>query len=267
MDDEIKLDDSSDDCEQGDQGKPNDRLKRGAYLFPNLVTSAGLLAGLWSISKSFDGDFILAAWAIVLAGVFDGVDGKVARLTKTTSEFGIQYDSLADLVSFGVAPGVMIFQFALRHSFSPGLGWAVAILFTMCGALRLARFNVQTATMEGGWFIGLPIPGGAGVLASTVLFIHHLGYVQGGLAQHPNLIMILTAIAALAMVSVIPYWSMKELGLFKRHTFWTLFGLIVLMSLIFREPEKSLFFIGVVYLFSGPVVWFVRRKSKQVSAA
>ena len=247
-----------------DRPKRSDRLRKGAYLFPNLLTSAGLMAGFLSISKSMDGNFIYAAWAIVLAGFFDGTDGKIARLTKTTSEFGIQYDSLADLISFGVAPAILIYQFALRHSFSPGLGWTVALLFTISGALRLARFNVQAGADDGKWFCGMPIPAGAGIIASTVLFLNHIGWVKDNIAQMPGILLILTLITSLLMVSRVPYWSMKDKELFKKHTFGMLFAMIVLMVIIIREPETALFIVGQIYLFSGlGLIFYKRRRVKR----
>ena len=242
--------------------KPKDRLKRGAFLLPNLATSAGLMLGFLSICKTFDGEFVRAAWLIVAAGVFDGLDGKIARWTKTTSEFGIQYDSLADLVSFGVAPGILIYNFALRHSYAPGLGWAIALLFTICGALRLARFNVQTATIDGKWFVGMPIPGGAGILTSTVLFLNEMGWVtQAGTASSPNLVTILTLICAFMMVSTVPYWAMKDVELMRKHAFSTLFLAIICLAILIREPQRALFFIGQTYLIAGPVIWFFQKRS------
>lgn len=248
--------------------KPKDRLKKGAFLLPNLATSAGLMLGFLSICKAFDGEFVRAAWLIVAAGVFDGLDGKIARWTKTTSEFGIQYDSLADLVSFGVAPGVLIYNFALRHSFAPGLGWAIALLFTICGALRLARFNVQTATIDGKWFIGMPIPAGAGILTSTVIFVNEMGWVTPtGISSFPNLITLLTLLCALMMVSTVPYWAMKDVELLRKHTFGTLFFAIIGLAILIREPQRALFFIGQIYLLTGPVIWFLRKRSSRRHAA
>ena len=252
------------DQEEPGSPKPKDRIKRGIYLFPNLVTSAGLMAGFFSICKTFDGEFIVAAWAIFAAGLFDGMDGKIARLTKTTSEFGIQYDSLADLVSFGVAPGVLIYNFALRHSLSPGLGWAIALLFTVCGALRLARFNVQTATIDGRWFVGLPIPGGAGVLLSTVLFLNDMGWVTtDGTALHPNAVTIVTLLVAISMVSTIPYWAAKSFDIFRRHTFSTLLIGIIFLAILIREPQRTLFIFGICYLFGNPILWLIKRKFRK----
>ena len=263
MEDETIAGEEPEEIEEEQKGhvRPRDRLKKGIYLFPNLVTSAGLMLGFTSILKGFDGEFVFAAWAIAAAMIFDGLDGKIARLTRTTSEFGVQYDSLADLVSFGVAPGVLIYNFALRHSFSPGLGWAIALLFTICGALRLARFNVQSATVDGKWFVGMPIPAGAGVLATTVLFFNDIGWVTStGITTCPNLILLLTLVVALLMVSTAPYWAAKEFQLFRRHAFSTLFLAIIFLVIIIREPQRTLFVMGMLYLMSGPVVWLVRSR-------
>lgn len=250
--------------EENGEIKPNDRIKKGIYLFPNLVTSGALMAGFFSICKTFDGDYTTAAWAIAVAMFFDGMDGKIARLTKTTSEFGVQYDSLSDLVSFGVAPGILVYNFALRYAFSPGMGWAIAFLFTACGALRLARFNVQTATIDGRWFVGVPIPAGASVLVFTVLFFNDIGLVTAtGLAQFPNLVTAITLVTALAMVSTIKYWAFKDIELFRKHAFGTLFLGIICLAVVFREPQRSLFMLTILYLASGPVIAFFRRRNEK----
>jgi CDP-diacylglycerol---serine O-phosphatidyltransferase len=243
---------------------PKDRLKRGIFLAPNLITSMGLMAGFFSICKSFDGDFQKAAWAIFVAGIFDGLDGRVARMTKTTSKFGVQYDSLSDLVSFGVAPSLLMYNFALRHSAYPGLGWGVALLFMVCGALRLARFNVQTATVDGRWFIGLSIPSAAGVVVFTSLFFMNLGFVtEAGTASAPNLLMALTLLAGLLMVSTVRYWAFKDIDFFRKHTAGTLVFAIIILAILFREPERSLFLLTILYMLSGPALWVLRRKSEK----
>ncbi len=179
---------------------------------------------------------------------------------RSTSEFGIQFDSLADLISFGVAPGLLVYQFALRHSFSQGLGWTVALLFTISGALRLARFNVQAGSDDGKWFLGMPIPAGAGIISSTVLFLHHIDWIKNGVAEAPNLFLVLTMIVSLLMVSKVKYWAMKDKELFRKHTFGILFSMIVLMVIIIREPQVALFIIGQVYLLSGLLLTLFKGK-------
>ena len=239
-----------------------DRIKKGIYLAPNLVTSMGMIFGLIAISKTFEGDFVKAAWAIVIAGFFDGMDGKIARLTKTTSEFGIQLDSLADLVSFGVAPGVLVYQFALRHSFAPSMGWAVAALFTICGALRLARFNVQTHVVDGRWFVGMPIPAGAGIVVSSILFFNEIHWItDSGTASLPTFFLLVTLVVSVFMISTVPFWAMKDVEFFKKHAFGTLFFFIIFMVILVREPERTLFIVGMIYFARGPFLWILRRRS------
>ena len=151
---------------------PERRVRRGFYILPNLLTTGGLLAGVYSLVACLRGDFFLAAVAIMAANIFDVLDGRVARVTKTTSEFGSQYDSLADLVAFGVAPAILLYRFALEAWGS--LGWLAAALYVICGALRLARFNVQRDDVAKRHFVGLPIPAAAEVIASTVLLYVYL---------------------------------------------------------------------------------------------
>ena len=138
-------------------------LKRGVYLLPNLVTTGGLFAGFYGIVATMKGDYQLAAWFILISAVFDALDGKVARLTGTTSRFGVEYDSLVDLVSFGVAPGLLMYSWALQPFGK--FGWLAAFLYVVCGALRLARFNIQVNTVESRRFVGLPVPAAAGMVA------------------------------------------------------------------------------------------------------
>ena len=143
------------------------RFKKGVYLLPNLITSASLFGGFYSIIASLDGDFEKAAIAIFISAILDGLDGRIARLTGSTSKFGVEYDSLADLIAFGLAPGVLIFTWGLRPF--GRYGWLAAFLYVVCGALRLARFNVQITTIESKRFNGLPIPAAAVLVAMTVL--------------------------------------------------------------------------------------------------
>src|SRR3990167_6074066 len=151
-------------------------IKKGIFLLPNLITSASLFGGFYSIIASLDGEFNKAAIAIIVSAVLDGLDGRIARLTRSTSKFGVEYDSLADLVAFGLAPGILIFTWALRPFGK--YGWLAAFLYVVCGALRLARFNVQITTIESKRFNGLPIPAAAAMVASTVLLF--LYFSQGG---------------------------------------------------------------------------------------
>lgn len=161
---------------------PSKPVPRGVYILPNLFTTASLFAGFLSITMAFAGNFDDAAWAILFSALMDGLDGKVARLTGSASQFGVEYDSLADAIAFGVAPGVLAWAWQLHHF--GRLGLAAAFLFAACGALRLARFNVSVATTSKRFFIGLPIPAGGCTFATFVLFLPHLPEFMLGAVPH-----------------------------------------------------------------------------------
>src|SRR5438128_4663057 len=187
-------------------------LRKGVYLLPNLLTSAGLFSGFYSIICTLNAarggatrQYWLAAVMILVAQLCDALDGRLARLTRSTSSFGIQYDSLADLVAFGVAPGILVYQWALRPW--GRWGWLAASLYVTCGALRLARFNVQVESVEKRRFVGLPIPAAADTIASTVLLYYFFGG-EGATHKHVILLVVIYALAAL-MISNISYNSFK----------------------------------------------------------
>ena len=178
-------------------GRPRSSLRKGVYVLPSLITTGGLFAGFYSVIASLRGDFFVAAVAILVANVCDILDGRIARLTHTTSRFGIEYDSLADLVAFGVAPGILVYRWALEPWGS--WGWLAASLYVTCGALRLARFNIQYDSAEKRHFSGLPIPAAAEVIASTVLLYCYLGG-EGVTHKHALLLLVTYGLAGL-MVS------------------------------------------------------------------
>jgi|YNPNPStandDraft_1061719.scaffolds.fasta_scaffold41398_1 CDP-diacylglycerol--serine O-phosphatidyltransferase len=236
-----------------------DNIKKGIYLLPNLFTSASLFAGFYSIIATVNGDFHRAAWAIVISMICDGADGRIARMTHTTSRFGIEYDSLADLIAFGIAPGMLAYQWALRPFGK--WGWSASFLFVICGALRLARFNVQIDTIESYTFNGLPIPASAGLVAATVLLAQEFGWeIQEG--RHIVLLIVMFLLAVL-MVSNVKFLSFKELHLRRRKPFGVLLSIIVLLPLIVNEPEIALFGIFSLYVLHGPVrTLFLWRKAR-----
>ncbi len=223
-------------------------LKRGVYLLPNLVTTGGLFAGFYGIVATMNGQYDLAAWFILISAVFDALDGKVARLTGTTSRFGVEYDSLVDLVSFGVAPGLLMYTWALQ-TFGK-FGWLAAFLYVVCGALRLARFNVQVNTVESRRFVGLPIPAAAGMVASCVLLFYHLG--GSGTIKKFSIVLLIYVLAYL-MVSNHSYNSFKDPGLVKRQPFGFLVLAIIFIIVVVAQPEIMLFAISSVYVASGPI--------------
>jgi CDP-diacylglycerol--serine O-phosphatidyltransferase len=237
-------------------------LRRGVYILPNLFTSAGLFAGFYSIICTMQGDLHLAAIMILVAQFCDMMDGRIARMTRTTSSFGVEYDSLADLVAFGVAPGILVWRWALQPW--GRWGWLAATMYVTCGALRLARFNVQVGSVERRHFVGLPIPAAANVVASTILLYF---YVGGQGATHKILLMplLITGLAAL-MVSEIRYFSFKEFQLHHRHPFPVLLGVLCLVVFAIAEPELMLFVVATTYVVSGPVGAVLRLVSRRRQA-
>jgi len=220
-------------------------MRKGIYILPSAITLCGMFAGFFAIISAVNGRFFLASWAIIIAGVFDGLDGAVARLTNTSTSFGVELDSLSDAISFGVAPAVMVYTWALAPF--GRVGWAVAFLFTACGALRLARFNVQKASTEKLYFTGMPIPAAAGTIAANVMFFDLMGWKHVGSFY----VLLLTIVLSVLMVSTMRFHSQKEMGLGRRKPFLGLVFFVVLFSVIFMYPEWTLFLIGMSYLVGG----------------
>jgi len=235
----------------------HENVRRGVYLLPNLLTTGGLFAGFYSIVATMNGNYLLAGWFVLIAAVFDGLDGKVARMTGTTSRFGVEYDSLADLVAFGVAPGLMMYAWALKPFGK--LGWLAAFLYVVCGALRLARFNVQITTVESKRFVGLPIPAAAGMSASLVIFFHHMGGT--GTIKKVSVLLLIYVLAAL-MVSNIRYYAFKDPELVRRQPFGFLVLAIIFIIVIVAQPEIMLFTIACAYVASGPIGSLIARFRK-----
>ncbi len=228
-------------------------LRKGVYILPNLFTTGTLFAGFYGIVSTMNGHFIVAAWFILVASIFDALDGKVARLTGTTSRFGVEYDSLADLVAFGVAPGLLMYAWALKPFGK--LGWLAAFLFVVCGALRLARFNVQVTTVESKRFVGLPIPAAASMVAATVLFLNHVG---GPGTVRKVSVLILIYVLAFLMVSGFRYYSFKDPELFKRQPFGFLVLAIFILIVIVAQPYIMFFVLFLAYIVSGPLDYVLR---------
>lgn len=235
------------------------RLRKGVYLLPNLITSASLFGGFYSIIASLDGDYEKAAIAILISAVLDGLDGRVARLTGSTSKFGVEYDSLADLIAFGLAPGVLIFTWALRPF--GRYGWLAAFLFVVCGALRLARFNVQVTTIESKRFNGLPIPAAAAMVCTTVLMFFHMGHGEE-MVKHIT-VLILIYLLAFLMISNVKYYSFKELHPGIRTPFRLLVGIIFLLIVVAAQPIVMPFLLILGYVASGPFTTIYDRRKKQ----
>jgi len=238
-------------------------MRKGIYILPNLLTTGNLLAGFWAIIAVFQERFYFAAVAILLAAVFDEFDGKVAKLSGTTSKFGMQYDSLADLVSFGVAPALLAFSWALRPYGK--FGWLAAFLFVACGAIRLARYNVLASAGETKYFKGLPIPVAAAMIAFTILLYFQL--IETDLIKD-IVILVMIYVLAFLMVSNIRYFSLKELNLAKRKPFSIFIFVVLSLVVIVMEPVVVLFASVLIYVFSGPVgmvlAWRKKRAPKKM---
>lgn len=238
-------------------------MRRGVYLLPNLFTTASIFLGFYGILASARGDFFDAAVCIVVAHICDGLDGRIARLTNTTSQFGVEYDSLADLVAFGMSPAVLAYYWALQPF--GAWGWLAASLFVVCGALRLARFNVQAPSVEKSAFTGLPIPAAADMIAATVLLFEYFG-IDTDASRHVVLPALVYALALL-MVSNVRYSSFKNVNVRSRQPFSMLVGAVILAMLIIAEPQVMLFGGMLVYVGSGPVGSLVRRLARPPAKA
>jgi CDP-diacylglycerol--serine O-phosphatidyltransferase len=232
-------------------------MRKGIYLLPNIITLSSMFSGFYSVIASFNSDYERAAWAIMIASVFDVLDGWVARMTHTTSKFGIEIDSLSDAISFGVAPGVLVYSWSLQ-SFGK-IGWLGAFFMVACAALRLARFNVQMGSEEKKHFTGLPSPAAALMIATTVLAYQevidtlkdlHLT-VLADVISLDYWVLALTFVVAGLMVSNITYHSIKEANLKERRPFGLLVGIVALLTVVAYHPALVLFLISLIYVLAG----------------
>lgn len=230
--------------------KPRDKKRfRGIYILPNLITTGSLFAGFYAIIEAIHGNFEVAALAVLVSLILDGLDGRVARMTQSASNFGVQYDSLADLVAFGVAPALIVYFWALQPY--GRYGWVAAFLFVVCGALRLARFNVQIGEIDPRYFNGLPIPAAATMVAMTILMYHELG--EWASTRH-GVIVGMIYILSFLMVSNIKYYSFKKFELFQRKPFPVLVAAVLLFLVIAVEPKIMGCLAMASYVISGPLL-------------
>ena len=236
-------------------GRIEAALKSKNLILPNVITILGLLCGLYAILLSFNGQFVWAAYALILSALFDGLDGKVARLVKGASEFGVQLDSLCDLVSFGVAPAMLVYSWVLAPYGRIGL--MAVFLFVACGALRLARFNVQAGKISNVYFVGLPIPAAAAFIASGVLFVNALGF---SLEKTTLSVFFVVSIYVLAflMVSTVPFYSFKKIGYLKERPFNALVILVLLIFIVGMYFDVLFFLLVFGYIVTGPLFFLLR---------
>lgn len=227
----------------------SESMRKGIYILPNLFTTGSLFAGFYSMVATMNGDYRTAAIWVLVSSIFDGLDGKVARLTGTSSKFGVEYDSLADVVAFGITPALLMYRWALQPF--GRIGWLAAFLFLVCGALRLARFNVQVNTVESKRFVGLPIPAAASMVSATVLVFHHFGLSP--VTYRQTAVLALIYLLAFLMVSNVKYYSFKDPELIKRQPFGFLVAAVLLLIVIAAEPVLMLFILFICYVLSGPV--------------
>jgi CDP-diacylglycerol--serine O-phosphatidyltransferase len=249
------------DNEQDDHDGRTRPLQKGIYLLPNLLTTAAFFSGFYSIVAAMKGFFDTAAIAIFISMIADGLDGRVARLTNTQSEFGAQYDSLSDLVAFGIAPALVIYSWSLFHLGK--IGWLAAFLYAVATALRLARFNTQTSENKL-YFQGLPSTLAAGVIASIV-WLGSIYEVDGFIISVP--VAVLTVLVAGLMVSTLRYSSFKTIDFKGRVPFFTVVLMVFIITAVALEPAEMLFAIFFIYMISGPILtlWHLRKVRKQRS--
>ncbi|MEY3017165.1 MAG: hypothetical protein RL336_300 [Pseudomonadota bacterium] len=226
--------------------------RRGIYLLPNLFTTAALFSGFYAIVSGVNGNFEAASIAIFVSMIFDGLDGRVARLTNTQSKFGEQYDSLADMVSFGAAPALVMFSWAM--SGLGKFGWACSFIYMACAALRLARFNAMIDTADKNFFTGLASPAAASVVAGLVWVGHDQGWVGELLPVGLSYVIgVVTAFVGLLMIANIRYNSFKGIDLRGRVPFVVLLLIVLVFALVTVDPARVLLATAVIYAFSGPV--------------
>lgn len=239
--------------------------RKGVYLLPNMITTLSMFLGFLSMVWAVQGRFESACFAILLSAVMDGLDGKVARLTNTASEFGVQYDSLSDLVAFGIAPAMLMWQWEL--SALGRMGLAAAFIYAACGALRLARFNVSTAAVGKRFFIGLPIPAGGCTVVTFVFCAAHFPAVMA--SALPYMTLVLAIGVGVLMVSKVRYFSFKEYDFLRAHPIRTMLFFLLVLGTVISFPRVMGFVLCAVYIIGGVVYTFVilPRRNRQLLRA
>ena len=243
------------------------KTKRGIYLLPSIFTTFALFAGFYSIVASINGDYTIAAISIMVAMLWDTLDGRIARLTNTQSAFGAEYDSLSDLVSFGVAPALLVYLWSLSDL--GRIGWLAAFIYLTCAALRLARFNTQVGVTDKRYFQGLSSPASAGVIASMIwLKFWNFEYLDFGVVSLSYYIGVsITILCGLLMVSNVRYFSFKEFDSIEKASFRFLIFTVLGLILLLYKPNIVLFTGFFIYMLSGPLITIIgvykRRQKKK----
>ena len=237
-------------------------LRRGVFLVPVTITSLGLMAGFYSLVSAINAHFELAAVMIMVAFICDGLDGRVARMSRTSSQFGVEYDSLSDIVAFGVAPAGLIYTFAVRPL---GLwAWIVSGIYVVCAGLRLARFNIQSGSADKHRFTGLPVPGAALMIAGLVLAYSYCEFDSPRTLEATAAL--LTIALSAAMISRIPYPSFKSVNLRRTAPLEILVGVLIAAAFFFAMPQLTAFGAALAYVLSGPILMLKGEKmTKKVS--
>ncbi|MDP0563245.1 MAG: CDP-diacylglycerol--serine O-phosphatidyltransferase [Candidatus Endonucleobacter sp. (ex Gigantidas childressi)] len=225
--------------------------KKGIYLLPNLLTTGNLFCGFYAIISAQAGLFPSACIAVFIAMLLDGLDGRVARITNTQSKFGEQYDSLADMVTFGVAPAMVSYNWALYDLGK--VGWVVAFIYTACGALRLARFNAQIEVTDSRYFTGLPSPAAAALVAGMIWALSDYG-IDGKSVLVPLMAAVVVTLAGILMCSNVRYYSFKKIDLRGRVHFVFMLAIILIFAVIFTDPPRVLMLVFLAHACSGPVM-------------
>lgn len=241
------------------------RSRRGIYLLPNLFTTGALFAGFYAIVAAINNRYGAAAIAVFIALLLDGLDGRVARMTNTQSAFGAEYDSLSDMISFGLAPALVMYEWALVHMKPMGwfwgqIGWLTAFFFAASTALRLARYNTRIASQDKRFFQGLPCPSAAALLMGMIWMWHDLGFMGADLKI---LALLVTLTAGALMVSNLAYYSFKDFDLRDRVPFVAILAVVLALMLLALDPPKVLFTFFAVYALSGPVTGVIRWRRKR----
>jgi CDP-diacylglycerol---serine O-phosphatidyltransferase len=236
--------------------------RRGIYLLPNLFTTGVLFCGFFAIVQAMNGRFETAAVAVYVAMVLDGMDGRVARWTNTQSEFGAQYDSIADMVAFGAAPALIAYEWALKDLGTAG--WIGAFIYCAGAGIRLARFNANISVVDKRYFQGLPSPSGAAVLMGFIWFLTDFQFLPRDYFWLAGLGWVVAIFAGMTMVSNVPFWSFKEVNWRKRVPLWVILAAVIALSIVASRPSLVLFALFMSYALSGYVMWAMGHRVRPV---